>query len=151
MRFISYCHNQQISWGALTDDDRVVDLSTVAVDMKQAIAEQALDQIVLAQHSHRLALSEVELMTPIQFPEKILCIGVNYANRNAEYKDGSDEPEYPSVFIRTPDSLTAHQQPLIRPPESDRSALLERERPVRAVGDRLGPPAGVRRHAHAWA
>ena len=44
---------------------------------------------------------------------------MNYANRNAEYKDGSEAAKnFPSVFMRTPDSLTAHNSPLIRPPES---------------------------------
>lgn len=58
------------------------------------------------------------LLPPVTAPEKILCIGVNYANRNAEYKDGSEAPKNPSVFIRFPDSFTGHNQPLIRPPES---------------------------------
>lgn len=38
-------------------------------------------------------------------PEKIICVGVNYGNRNAEYKDGSDLPKYPSIFLRFPGSL----------------------------------------------
>jgi 5-carboxymethyl-2-hydroxymuconate isomerase len=48
--------------------------------------------------------------------EKILCIGVNYGNRNAEYKDGSDQPKYPSLFPRFPGSLVGHREALIRPP-----------------------------------
>jgi len=35
-------------------------------------------------------------------PEKIICIGVNYPDRNAEYKDGQDAPKYPSMFMRPP-------------------------------------------------
>jgi 5-carboxymethyl-2-hydroxymuconate isomerase len=52
-------------------------------------------------------------------PEKIICVGVNYANRNEEYRDGSELPEYPSLFMRAPTSFTAHDQPLVRPRESD--------------------------------
>jgi 2-keto-4-pentenoate hydratase/2-oxohepta-3-ene-1,7-dioic acid hydratase in catechol pathway len=44
---------------------------------------------------------------------------VNYANRNAEYKDGSELPKYPSLFTRTPGSLVGHDQDLLRPKESD--------------------------------
>ena len=58
------------------------------------------------------------LLPPLPAPEKILCIGVNYANRNAEYKDGSEQAKYPSMFFRNPGSFTGHDQPLIRPPES---------------------------------
>jgi len=52
-------------------------------------------------------------------PEKIFCIGVNYTNRNAEYQDGQETPNNPSVFMRTADSFVAHKQNLLRPPESE--------------------------------
>jgi 5-carboxymethyl-2-hydroxymuconate isomerase len=66
-----------------------------------------------------VGLDSVKLLRPVLFPEKIFCIGVNYINRNAEYKDGSDAPKYPSIFVRTPDSLVGHDAQLLRPPESD--------------------------------
>ena len=65
-----------------------------------------------------IALKDVTLLPPVVAPEKILCIGVNYANRNAEYKDGSEQPKYPSMFFRTPGSLTGHGQPIVRPKAS---------------------------------
>jgi 2-keto-4-pentenoate hydratase/2-oxohepta-3-ene-1,7-dioic acid hydratase in catechol pathway len=52
-------------------------------------------------------------------PEKIICVGVNYHNRNEEYRDGSQAPAYPSLFLRNPGSFTAHGQPLVRPRESE--------------------------------
>lgn len=64
------------------------------------------------------ALAEIELMPPIADPEKILCIGINYANRNTDYGD-QDAPKYPSMFFRTPGSLVAHGQPIVRPRESE--------------------------------
>jgi 5-carboxymethyl-2-hydroxymuconate isomerase len=65
-----------------------------------------------------VALQDVTLLPPVVAPEKILCIGVNYANRNAEYKDGSEQPKYPSMFFRTPGSLVGHGQPIVRPKAS---------------------------------
>jgi 2-keto-4-pentenoate hydratase/2-oxohepta-3-ene-1,7-dioic acid hydratase in catechol pathway len=62
-----------------------------------------------------VALRDVTLLRPVLFPEKILCIGVNYANRNEEYRDGSEQPKYPSMFFRTPGSFTGSGQPLIKP------------------------------------
>lgn len=55
---------------------------------------------------------------PVPDPEKILCVGVNYPDRNAEYRDGSDAPAFMSLFPRFARSFSAHGQPLIRPPES---------------------------------
>jgi 2-keto-4-pentenoate hydratase/2-oxohepta-3-ene-1,7-dioic acid hydratase in catechol pathway len=55
---------------------------------------------------------------PIPSPEKLICVGVNFPDRNEEYKDGQAAPSNPSLFIRFPRSFTGHGQPLIRPPES---------------------------------
>jgi 2-keto-4-pentenoate hydratase/2-oxohepta-3-ene-1,7-dioic acid hydratase in catechol pathway len=52
-------------------------------------------------------------------PEKIICIGINYGNRNEEYKDAEPPPKYPSVFMRTPGSLVGHGENIVRPPESE--------------------------------
>ena len=43
---------------------------------------------------------------------------VNYAERNAEYKDSDPPPKYPSLFVRFPGSLVGHEQPIVRPSES---------------------------------
>jgi 2-keto-4-pentenoate hydratase/2-oxohepta-3-ene-1,7-dioic acid hydratase in catechol pathway len=55
---------------------------------------------------------------PIPQPEKIICVGVNFPDRNAEYKDGQDAPPNMSLFPRFARSFTGHDQPLKRPPES---------------------------------
>lgn len=63
-------------------------------------------------------IGDVTLLPPIPRPGKILCVGVNYPERNAEYKDGSDAPKYPSLFVRFPNSFVGHGSPILRPPES---------------------------------
>lgn len=55
---------------------------------------------------------------PVPDPEKIICVGVNFPDRNAEYKDGQDAPPNMSLFPRFARSFTGHGAPLIRPPES---------------------------------
>lgn len=122
MRFVSYKHKDATSWGAITDQG-VVDLGArMNMDLQAAIENGQLEQAkeLAGSQSAGVALDDIQYLPPIASPEKIACIGVNYANRNAEYKDGSEAPKFPSVFMRTPDSLTAHKQPLWRPPESDK-------------------------------
>ena len=63
-------------------------------------------------------LREVEFLPPVLQPEKILCIGINYANRNTDYGE-AEAPQYPSIFYRAPGSLVGHQQPIVRPRESE--------------------------------
>lgn len=55
---------------------------------------------------------------PVPDPEKIICVGVNFPDRNAEYRDGQEAPPNMSLFIRFPRSFAGHGAPLIRPPES---------------------------------
>jgi len=61
------------------------------------------------------AIGDITWLPPIPAPEKIICIGVNYPDRNAEYKDGQDAPKYPSMFMRSPRSFVGHETPLVRP------------------------------------
>jgi len=86
---------------------------------------------------------------PIPDPEKIICVGVNFPDRNAEYKDGQDAPPNMSLFIRFPRSFTGHGTPLIRPPES---AQLDYEGEIAIVigkGGRRIPEAEALTHIAA--
>src|SRR6185437_9359661 len=42
-------------------------------------------------------LDEIEWLPPVTAPEKILCIGINYLNRNVDFGD-AETPKYPSMF-----------------------------------------------------
>jgi 2-keto-4-pentenoate hydratase/2-oxohepta-3-ene-1,7-dioic acid hydratase in catechol pathway len=92
-------------------------------------------------------IEEVRFLPTIPNPEKIICIGVNYPDRNAEYRDAAPEaPRYPSVFMRARESLTGHLQPLVKPPESDQ---LDYEGEVALVIGREGRRIPEdRSHAH---
>ncbi|MDB5411134.1 MAG: fumarylacetoacetate hydrolase family protein [Rhodospirillales bacterium] len=123
MKLLTYRHGGRISWGAVVDD-AVVDLGARLprfAGLREALSAGALPELrqALASASPGPKLAEIEFLAPIQNPEKILCVGVNYANRNAEYADNSDLPKYPSLFMRTPSSLAGHGAPIIRPPESE--------------------------------
>jgi len=120
MKFLTFVREGKESWGVITDQG-VIDLGNlVGGSLLQVLQDDKLEAMKKLAKALDVdyQTEEVELLPPISNPGKIACVGVNYANRNAEYKDGSDEPEYPSLFLRTPDSFTGHDHPLIRPPES---------------------------------
>lgn len=56
---------------------------------------------------------------PIPKPEKIICVGVNYPDRNAEYKDGQEAPKNMSLFIRFSRSFVGQGADLTRPRASE--------------------------------
>jgi 2-keto-4-pentenoate hydratase/2-oxohepta-3-ene-1,7-dioic acid hydratase in catechol pathway len=119
-RLATFFLNGAIKYGAVVDGG-VVDLT--ARDgkdyptLREVIAAGALMRLAegAAGRSPDHALEAVTWLPPIPQPEKIICIGVNYPDRNAEYKDGSDAPKYPSMFMRTPRSFVGHDTPLVRP------------------------------------
>ena len=120
MRLASYTIGRRATYGAVVAD-RVIDLGRrlapqypTLLHLIRADAFAAARRVVeTAEFDH--ALADVEWLPPIPGGEKILCIGVNYAERNAEYRDGSDMPKYPSMFFRVPGSLVGHEQPIVRP------------------------------------
>lgn len=122
-RIATFAINGSARYGAVTDRG-IVDLSARWVKefptLREVVAAGALTR--LAEQAAGLAadyaIDAVTWLPPIPAPEKIICIGVNYPDRNAEYKDGSDAPKYPSMFLRTPRSFVGHNTPLVRPKAS---------------------------------
>ena len=120
MRFLSFSHQGRDSWGVAAGEG-VIDLGARrGGSLHQVLLEDELAEVRSAAEnlSVDIPLAEISYLPPVTSPEKIACIGVNYANRNAEYKDNSEDPEWPRLFMRTIDSFTGHDQPLWRPPES---------------------------------
>jgi 2-keto-4-pentenoate hydratase/2-oxohepta-3-ene-1,7-dioic acid hydratase in catechol pathway len=117
-RLATYSVNGIAKYGAVTDRG-IVDLSARFdyPTLREAIEAGALMKLAEegARHSPDHSLDAISWLTPIPAPEKIICIGVNYPDRNAEYKDGQDAPKYPSMFMRTPRSFVGHNTPLVRP------------------------------------
>lgn len=121
-KLLSYSIDGDSRFGVMSADDAgVVDLTARmphVADM-QALLEgpglAAAREYEGAAADH--AIDAITFERPLPWPRKIFCIGVNYGGRAAEYADKTDAA-YPSVFPRFPDSFTAHNHDLVRPPES---------------------------------
>ena len=123
MKLISFAVDGVQTYGAVTDEG-IIDLGIRMRKyplLQDILTKEALPkaQKIIDRGITDFEKEDIELLRPIPYPEKIVCIGVNYGNRNEEYKDGSDAPKFPSVFMRTPDSLVPHGEPIMRPPESE--------------------------------
>ena len=95
----------------------------------------ALDELFMAKGEAPLALDEVKLLAPLGAPGKIVCVGVNFPDRNAEYKDGQASQLNPSLFVRFPSGFVGHGDDLVRPPESEQ---LDYEGEIAIVVGRAG-------------
>jgi 2-keto-4-pentenoate hydratase/2-oxohepta-3-ene-1,7-dioic acid hydratase in catechol pathway len=130
MRLLTFSAGGKASFGAVVDGG-IVDLGARLGDstaqggarfatLKALIEHDGIGQAerITERAGPDLALSDVEFLPTVTNPGKIVCIGINYRNRNEEYRD-ADAPRYPSVFFRTIESLVGHEQPILRPPESE--------------------------------
>ena len=116
-------HNNREHYGALIETG-IVNLTEHLPEydsLRAVLAAGSLNRAgdVALGESASFDLSEVTLLPPVPNPQKIICVGVNYIDRNDEYKDGSAAPEYPSIFMRTRESLVGHDRAILKPAESD--------------------------------
>jgi 2-keto-4-pentenoate hydratase/2-oxohepta-3-ene-1,7-dioic acid hydratase in catechol pathway len=107
----------------LVCDGGVVDLSRDAPgwpSLREVIAGGALMRLADAGAGRPIdyAAGEFVFDIPLPHPEKIICVGINYPDRNEEYKDGTSAASNPSLFIRFPRSFVGHDVPLVRPKAS---------------------------------
>jgi 2-keto-4-pentenoate hydratase/2-oxohepta-3-ene-1,7-dioic acid hydratase in catechol pathway len=123
MRLASFTVEGRDAYGLIRDDG-IVELGSKlgagCATLLDLLRSDALGRIAAfkdAPANHRL--TDVRLLPPVTVPEKIWCIGVNYAERNEEYRDDSSLPKYPSLFCRAPTSFVGHDTPLERPRVSE--------------------------------
>lgn len=122
MNLVTFTANGAQFWG-VTAAGGVLALSPEFPQWRtlRAVIEAGAIDLVLAAGAGRAA-SHAEgsfaYDIPVPDPEKIICVGVNFPDRNAEYRDGQEAPPNMSLFPRFARSFTGHGQPLIRPPES---------------------------------
>src|SRR4051794_2991942 len=94
MRLVSFVRHARASWGVAIEEG-VVDLGARLgsrfAGWRAVFEAGALDEVRRAAEATApdFALAEIAYLPPVPHPEKILCVGVNYADRNAEYRDGS--------------------------------------------------------------
>lgn len=121
-RFASFSANGEEFWG-LAVEGGVISLSQEFPQwrtLRDVIAAAALETVARAGEGRVVSHADggFQWRIPVPDPEKIICVGVNFPERNAEYRDGQEAPPNMSLFVRFPRSFTGHGMPLIRPPET---------------------------------
>jgi 2-keto-4-pentenoate hydratase/2-oxohepta-3-ene-1,7-dioic acid hydratase in catechol pathway len=89
---------------------------SLATSMKSLIAggpseSEKISQAI--QNGQTIDNSQVRLLAPVPDPEKVICIGLNYADHAAE--SGLDVPSQPVVFNKFPTAIAAHGDPIRLP------------------------------------
>ncbi|APW39605.1 5-carboxymethyl-2-hydroxymuconate isomerase [Rhodoferax koreense] len=116
MRFISYLYQDQPGWG-LANADSVVPLhSPTYPTLLSALRAGQLAALGAQAAAPALAQADIRFLPVIPAPGKIFCVGHNYEEHRIE--TARDKTQHPLLFMRVPDSQTAHLQPILLPAES---------------------------------
>ncbi|MEM9012682.1 MAG: fumarylacetoacetate hydrolase family protein [Pseudomonadota bacterium] len=123
-RFATFRAGDEALYGAVTDDGMIA-LSPHFPDwpsLREVIAADGLPRLAERAAGRPVThpIEAIAYRIPVPAPEKIICVGVNFPDRNAEYRDGVEAPPNPSLFVRFPRSFVGHNAPLIRPKVSEK-------------------------------
>ena len=118
-RFVSIDVNGKNSYGIETEEG-VINLSDHFPEwpsLLEVVQNQGFDKLLGSLKNGRVSYPKgtYKYNIPISKPEKIICVGVNYPDRNEEYKDGQNIPSNMSLFVRFARSFVGHNCPIIRP------------------------------------
>lgn len=117
MKLVSYLVSGRASFGLLTQHG-IVDLGKKLgdkyTDLKSLLADEkglAIAKTYLNDPSD-IDEKDITYLPVIPNPKKILCVGMNYAEKRAEFNETSSAP---TLFVRFPDSQTGHKTNIIKP------------------------------------
>ena len=102
------------------EGDRVLDLGDLAGSVEDLLTDAAALSIAgeraAADPSHLPAFDPAALAAPVT-PGKILCLGYNYRGHVPDGVDPTaNDPDYPDVFVKTPNTLAGPNEPVVIPP-----------------------------------
>lgn len=122
MKLISFRNATEQRAGLLTDRG-LVDLHDADSNLPKC-----MKRLIRAWESHRATVQHaekhaeafdpttVDIVAPIPQPDKVICIGLNYADHAAE--TGAEIPSEPVVFNKFPQTIIAHGETILLPPNS---------------------------------
>lgn len=137
-------------------DGQYVDVNatdpSLPISMKSLLAAgpSESEKVALAiQNGQPLDASHVRLLAPVPDPEKVICIGLNYADHAAE--SGLDVPSQPVVFNKFPTAIAAQGDPIRLPRNSDKVDYEAELVVVIGEGGRNIPREDAMRHVFGYA
>ena len=119
MKLASFLYQGKRSYG-IVQADGVIDLGRRLGD-RYSDLKALLQGNGLAQATRYLndavdvPMSAITFLPVIEQPEKILCVGMNYADKRKEFDQHNPAP---TLFVRFPDSQTGHNEPVLKPRHS---------------------------------
>ncbi len=122
MRLVSFLQDDQMRIGLIRGNE-IIDLSKADPGLPtcmKALLEMGpagLERVrICAGADATLLAGDVRFLPPVRHPEKVVCVGVNYADHAAE--SGMALPSEPVIFNKFPTTLRGHGDEIVLPAAS---------------------------------
>jgi 2-keto-4-pentenoate hydratase/2-oxohepta-3-ene-1,7-dioic acid hydratase in catechol pathway len=121
MAFVSFSAEGRTTFG-IARPDGVFDLGrrigSIIPDLRALLAAQGLSLLapLPAANTTDYATGQFTYLPVLPNPSKILCVGLNYEDHRIE--TGRKKMDYPTLFTRFADTLTAHDTAMLLPSNS---------------------------------
>lgn len=104
----------------------------------------AARSLLMRADAEAIPLADVQRLSPILKPGKILCVGLNYRDHAVESK--MQIPEVPTIFLKLPNTVTGPDAEIILPTNSTQPDYEAEFAAVIGVGGRNIPAERWREH-----
>ena len=130
MKLVTFLHQSSEKIGAIIDNE-IIDFSVSSLPKTMIefieLGDDGLSQAnaVIAQTENRISVNDVKLMAPIQRPNKILGVGLNYKAHKEEAAKaaatllGKPQEKYPTIFNKQNSSVVGPYDDMHKPNASD--------------------------------
>ena len=130
MKLVTFLHQSSEKIGAIIDNE-IIDFSVSSLPKTMIefieLGDDGLSQAnaVIAQAENRISVNDVKLMAPIQRPNKILGVGLNYKAHKEEAAKaaatllGKPQEKYPTIFNKQNSSVVGPYDDMHKPNASD--------------------------------
>lgn len=152
MRYVSTRQGSTLSWGVI-EGQQVRLLGELPAargrTLGQTLRDHALDELLAdAVHAPLVARQDLTLLPPITDANKIICVGLNYADHVAEMNRPT--PEKPVIFTRFADTLVGPDEALLAPALSEQFDYEGEFTIVIGTGGRYIPAAHALDHVFGY-
>jgi acylpyruvate hydrolase len=87
-------------------------------DVGALLTEVGVDRAAAIEPTGEYRVGEVDLAPLVTRPQKIICLGLNYASHIRE--TGREIPDHPTLFAKFADALVGARDPIVLPLESEK-------------------------------
>lgn len=114
VHLVRYSRNERASWGVLTGE-RISPLSRDYSRTADLIERGRDDWTAASAEPAAVALDDVDLLSPVTVPCRVMCQGANYRQHAIESGMDPDAREFNLFFDKTDAAVTGPNDPVVRP------------------------------------